>query len=145
MELWELLQLPRPEIEKMREEVKLASAQLDTARRKLTEGNITFHYPDAELLLYLDNFLREVQGDDLHPENLPDNIVFFLWLCFGSFVEGDSRFAYPQHREERMTVVAGIIIRAPFLKKTLSLERVCEYYDLLLIEADKRGFYIPAR
>ena len=143
MELWELLQLPRPEIDKMREEVKLASAQLDTARRKLTEGNITFHYPDAELLLYLDNFLREVQGDDLHPENLPDNIVFFLWLCFGSFVEGDSRFAYPQHREERMTVVAGMIIRAPILKKTLSLERVCEYYDLLLAEADKRGFYIP--
>ncbi len=145
MELWELLQLPRPEIDKMREEVKLASAQLDTARRKLTEGNITFHYPDAELLLYLDNFLREYQGEDLHPEHLPDNIVFFLWLCFGSFVEGESRFNYTQHREERMNIVGNMIIRASCLQKKTVLERVSEYYDLLLAEADKRGFYIPVR
>ena len=77
MELWELLQLPRPEIEKMRKDVKRPSAALDTARRKLTEGNITFQYPNAELLLYLENFLRDYTGDDLHPKNLPENIVFF--------------------------------------------------------------------
>ena len=71
--------------------------------------------------------------------------MFFLWLFFGSFVEGDSRFNYSQYREERMAIVADMIIRAPFLKKALSLERICEYYDLLVIEADKRGFYIPQR
>ena len=147
MELWELLQLPRPEIEKMRTQVDDASKKMDEARNNIVRKKnekLTFHYPDAELLLYLDNFLRDYHGDDLHPENLPDNIVFFLWLCFGSFVEGDSRFNYSQHREERMTVVAGMIIRASFLKKALSLERVCEYYDLLLTEADRRGFYTPA-
>lgn len=145
MELWELLQLSRPEIDKMREDVKSASVQLDTARCKLTEGNITFQYPNAELLLYLENFLQDYTGDDLHPKNLPENIVFFLWLCFGSLVEGESRFNYSEYRDERMNLIGGVIIRADFLQKKLVLERVCEYYKLLLIEADRRSFYIPAR
>lgn len=148
MELWELLQLPRPEIEKMRKQVANASQELDEARKKLVKSaseKVTFCYPDAELLLYVNKFLRDYHGDELHPQNLPDNIVFSLWLCFGSFVEGDSRFNYSQHREERMAVVADMIIRAPFLKKALCLERVCEYYDLLLVEAAERGFYIPQR
>ncbi|WP_045859711.1 hypothetical protein [Teredinibacter purpureus] len=145
MELWELLQLSRPEIDRMREDVKRASTHLDNARRKLTEGNITFQYPNAELLDYLENFLRDFKGDDLRPKNLPDNIVFFLWLCFGSLVEGGSRFNYSEHRDERMNLIGGVIIRADFLQRKLVLERVCEYYKLLLIEADRRGFYIPAR
>ena len=146
MELWELLQLSRPEINRMRQQVADASQELDEARKKLVKSasdKVTFCYPDAELLLYVNKFLRDYHGDKLHPQNLPDNIVFFLWLCFGSFVEGDSRFNYSQHREERMEVVADMIICAPFLKKALSLERVCEYYDLLVIEVDERGFYLP--
>lgn len=83
MEFWEHQQLSRPEIDRMREDVKNASAQLDNARRKLMEGKITFHYPNAELLIYLEKTLSEYSGEDLHPEKLPDNIVFFLWLCFG--------------------------------------------------------------
>ncbi|MGI1678099.1 MAG: hypothetical protein K6L75_05160 [Cellvibrionaceae bacterium] len=145
MEFWEHQQLSRAEIDRMREEVKHASAQLDNARRKLTEGNITFQYPNADLLIYLEKTLREYSGYDLHPENLPDNIVFFLWLCFGSFVEGESRFNYTAHREERMNIVGNMIIRASCLQKKTVLERACEYYDLLLTEADKRRFYIPPR
>lgn len=145
MEFWEHQQLSRTEIKKLREDVKNASVQLDNARRKLTEGNITFQYPNADLLIYLEKTLREYQGDDLHPENLPDNIVFFLWLCFGSLVEGESRFNYTAHRDERMNIAGNMIIRASCLQKKTVLERVSEYYDLLLTEADKRGFYIPAR
>ncbi len=145
MEVWEHQQLSRTEIKKLREDVKNASALLDNARRKLTEGNITFQYPNADLLIYLEKTLRDYQGDDLHPENLPDNIVFFLWLCFGSLVEGESRFNYTAHREERMNIVGNMIIRASCLQKKTVLKRVSEYYDLLLIEADKRGFYIPVR
>lgn len=145
MELWELLQLPRPEIDKMREEVKLASAQLDNARRKLMEAKVTFHYPNADMLIDLEKTLREYQGEDIHPANLPDTIVFYLWLCFGSLVEGESRFNFTEHRDERLHLVGNVIMRADFPKNKPILERVCDYYQLLLIEADKRGFYIPAR
>ena len=145
MEFWEHQQLSRPEIEKLREEVKHASAQLDNERRKLMAAKVTFQYPNADLLIYLEKTLRDYQGDDLHPNNLPDNIVFFLWLCFGSLVKGESRFNYTAHREERMNIVGNMIIRASCLQKKTVLERVSEYYDLLLKEADKRGFYTPAR
>ena len=145
MELWELLQLSRPEIDRLREEVKLASAQLDNERRKLMDAKVTFHYPDADLLIYLNNFLRDYHDEDIHPKNLPDNLVFFLWLCFGSLVEGESRFKYTEHRDERMNLIGNVIMRADFPQDKPILERVCDYYQLLLIEADKRGFYIPAR
>ncbi len=145
MEFWEHQQLARAEIEKLREEVKHASAQLDNERRKLMAAKVTFQYPNADLLIYLEKTLRDYQGDDLHPENLPDNIVFFLWLCFGSLIEGESRFNYTEHRDERMNLIGGVILRAFFLQKEPVLERACEYYDLLLKEADKRGFYTPAR
>ncbi|MDY6918634.1 MAG: hypothetical protein SV765_00300 [Pseudomonadota bacterium] len=36
-EIWEHQQLPRSEIDKMRKEVKIASAALDEARREITE------------------------------------------------------------------------------------------------------------
>lgn len=145
MEVWEHQQLSRTEIEKLREDVKHASAQLENERRKLMAAKVTFQYPNADLLIYLEKTLRKYSGDDLHPEHLPDNIVFFLWLCFGSFVEGESRFNYTEHRDERMNLIGGVIIRAFFLQKEPVLERAYEYYDLLLKEADKRGFYIPTR
>lgn len=145
MEFWEDQQLPRSEIDRMREDVKNASAQLDSERRKLMAAKVTFQYPNADLLIYLEKTLREYSGDDLHPDNLPDNIVFFLWLCFGSLVEGESQFNYTTHREERMNLIGNMIIRASCLQKKTVLERVSEYYDLLLIEAGKRGFYIPVR
>jgi len=145
MEVWEHQQLARAEIDKMREDVKHASEQLDNERRKIMAAKVTFQYPNADLLIYLEKTLRDYQGDELHPKNLPDNIVFFLWLCFGSLVEGNSRFNYSEHRDERMSLIGGVIIRADFLREKLILERVCEYCDLLLIEASKRGFYVPVR
>jgi hypothetical protein len=144
MELWELLQLSRPEIEKMREEVKLASAQLDNARQKLMGAKVTFHYPNVDMLIDLEKNLRGFKGADIHPQNLPDNLVFFLWLVFGSLVEGESRFNYTEHRDERLHLVGNVIMRAEFPQDKPILERVCDYYQLLLIEADKRDFYIPA-
>lgn len=145
MELWELLQLSRPEIDKLRAEVKVASAALDEARRKLMEAKVTFCYPNADMLIELEKTLRSYQGEDIHPANLPDNLVFFLWLCFGSLVEGESRFKYTEHRDERLHLVGNVIMRAEFPQDKPILERVCDYYQLLLIEADKRGFYIPDR
>ena len=59
-------------------------------------------------------------------------------------MEGESRFNYREHRDERMNLIGGVIIRADFLQQTLVLECAYEYYELLLAEADKRGFYIPA-
>ncbi len=143
MELWELLQLSRPEIERLRKEVEYASAQLDRERQKLIAAKVTFPYPNAERLIDLEKTLREYQGEDLHPKNLPDNLVFFLWLCFGSLVEGESRFDYTELRDERLHLVGNVIMRAEFPQDKPILERVCDYYQLLLIEADKRGFYIP--
>lgn len=145
MELWELLQLSRPEIEKLKEEVKHASAQLDYERRKLMDAKVTFCYPDSEQLIDLEKTLRDYHGENIHPKNLPDNLVFFLWLCFGSLVERESRFKYTEHRDERLHLVGNVIMRMDFPRDKPILERLCDYYQLLLKEADKRGFYIPAR
>ncbi len=133
------------EIDELRAEVKVASAALDEARRKLMEAKVTFHYPNADMLIGLEKNLRGFKDEDIHPANLPDAIVFYLWLCFGSLVEGESRFDYTEHRDERLHLVGNVIMRAKFPQDKPILERVCDYYQLLMIEADKRGFYIPAR
>ena len=102
-------------------------------------------YPNHVLLKHLKAALKPLRGEDLRPQHLSDQMLFHLWLCFGSFVEGDSRFKFHKHRDERMRLVSVIAGNASFLQKVTCLERVCEYYDLLLIEVDKREFYIPAR
>lgn len=145
MELWELLQLPRPDIDKMRKQVDEAVYALEIARRKITERNICMAYPNDVLLKHLKAVLTPLRGEVLRPHHLPDQTLFYVWLCFGSFVEGDSRFRFHKHRDERMRLVSIIAGNASFLQKLTCLERVCEYYDLLLFEVDKRGFYIPAR
>lgn len=144
MELWELLQLSRPDIDKMRKQVDETVYALEIARRKLTERNICMAYPNYSLLKHVKREYTKLRGEELRPHHLPDQTLFHLWLCFGSFVEGDSRFKFHKHRDERMRLVSIIACNASFLKKFTCLERVCEYYDLLLTEVDKRGFYIPA-
>ena len=58
MEIWELNRLSRSEIEKMQDELKNVSANLDSERQKLIEDKVSQRYSNENKLCCSDDTLR---------------------------------------------------------------------------------------
>ena len=70
MEIWELNQLSRAEIEKMREDVELAFTELEDSRLKVVNRVTNQIYPSSTLSQQLENILVQNSDSDFSPKSL---------------------------------------------------------------------------